>query len=74
MPRDAKQRAGPHLEPRKTPGSESAAESLRITNTHLLDGNLILVEFSDDSTLSITIEQVLSLGGARTPDRTGETD
>jgi hypothetical protein len=39
-----------------------------------MDGNLILVEFSDDSTLSITIEQVLSLGGARTPDRTGETD
>jgi len=74
MSRDAKQRAGPHLEPRKTPESESAAESLRITNTHLLDGNLILVEFSDDSTLSITIEQVLSLGGARTPDRTGETD
>lgn len=74
MSRNAKQRAGPHLEPRKTPGSESATESLRITNTHLMDGNLILVEFSDDSTLSITIEQVLSLGGARTPDRTGETD
>ncbi len=74
MSHDAKQRAGPHLEPRKTPTSAPESEDLRITNTHLLDGNLILVEFSDDSTLSITIEQVLSLGGARTPDRTGETD
>jgi hypothetical protein len=74
MSDDAKQRAGPHLEPRKTAGSGPAAKNLRITNTHLMDGNLILVELSDDSTLSITIEQVLSLGGARTPDRTGEID
>jgi hypothetical protein len=74
MSLDVKQRAGPHLQPSKTPLPPPAKEDLRITNTHLLDGNLILGEFSDDSTLSLTIEQLLSLGGARTADRTGETD
>ena len=61
------------LGPQRLP-EKSSPDHLRITNTHLLDGNVVLIELSDDSTISMTLEQILTLPCARTQDHTGEPD